>query len=244
MKYLILFFLALALPISLVQAAGPDSDGDKLEDWKEIKVYKTDPHNVDTDGDGFSDYAELKKGYSPLFPKLTLKQADFDKDGLSDSLEIRFKTDLTNPDSDEDGVKDGAEIKQATNPLSKKNEKLTKTIKINLAKQKLTYYLNGVSLGEFKISSGKPGMGTPRGEFKIINKSPKAWSPYGLWMPFWMGLGTGKFGLHELPVWPNGYREGEDHLGWPVSHGCIRLGVGSAKKLYDWAEVGVKVVIN
>ena len=51
---------------------------------------------------------------------------------------------------------------------------------------------------------------------------------YGLWMPFWLGLDRGRIGIHELPVWPSGYREGEDHLGKAVSHGCIRLGVGSA----------------
>jgi lipoprotein-anchoring transpeptidase ErfK/SrfK len=56
-------------------------------------------------------------------------------------------------------------------------------------------------------------------------------------------LGTGSFGLHELPIWPNGYREGQDHLGIPVSHGCIRLGVGPAQFLYNWAEVGTPVII-
>jgi lipoprotein-anchoring transpeptidase ErfK/SrfK len=63
-------------------------------------------------------------------------------------------------------------------------------------------------------------------------------------MPFWMAVAAdGKFGIHELPEWPGGYKEGANHLGIPVSHGCIRLGVGPAKQVYDWTEVGTPVVI-
>ena len=62
-------------------------------------------------------------------------------------------------------------------------------------------------------------------------------------MPYWLGMGTGRFGFHELPIWPSGYREGENHLGIAVSHGCIRLGIGPAEFLYNWVEVGTPVVI-
>jgi lipoprotein-anchoring transpeptidase ErfK/SrfK len=87
-------------------------------------------------------------------------------------------------------------------------------------------------------------MPTPKGNYKIENKHPKAWSPYGLWMPYWMAVvPSGKFGLHELPIWPSGYREGEDHLGQAVSHGCVRMGEGDAKFLYEWADIGTPVYI-
>ena len=63
-------------------------------------------------------------------------------------------------------------------------------------------------------------------------------------MPYWMAItATGKYGIHELPVWPNGYREGEDHLGRPVSHGCIRLGLDSAKFMYEWSNIGTPIFI-
>jgi lipoprotein-anchoring transpeptidase ErfK/SrfK len=51
-------------------------------------------------------------------------------------------------------------------------------------------------------------------------------------------------GIHELPEWKNGYKEGANHLGTPVSHGCVRLGVGPAAKVYGWAEVGTPIVIH
>ena len=64
-------------------------------------------------------------------------------------------------------------------------------------------------------------------------------------MPNWMALvASGKFGIHELPEWPSGYKEGASHLGSPVSHGCVRLGVGPSKRVYDFAEVGTPVIVH
>jgi len=159
-------------------------------------------------------------------------------------MEIKFKTDLTNSDTDGDGYKDGDEINKGYDPLNKTfGVKLAKKIEVNLKQQTLSYFLSNVKLGEFLVSSGKNNT-TPKGNFKISNKSIKAWSPYGLWMPYWLGIEGQKFGIHELPIWPNGYREGQDHLGKPVSHGCIRLGVGPAKIIYNWIEKGTKISIN
>lgn len=58
-----------------------------------------------------------------------------------------------------------------------------------------------------------------------------------------MSLKNGYFGIHELPVWPDGIKEGENHLGTPVSHGCVRLGVGPAEFLYNWTPIGTPVKI-
>ncbi len=168
---------------------------------------------------------------------------DIDNDYLSDDWELKFKTDPQNPDSDGDGFKDGEEVDWAYNPLSSSTAKLPQRIEINLKNQRLSYFISNLKWREFKVSTGKKSMPTPKGEFKITNKIAKAWSrTYGLWMPYWMGLGGG-IGIHELPIWPNGYREGENHLGTPVSHGCIRLGVKDASYLFDRAITGVSVKI-
>lgn len=42
-----------------------DTDDDGLFDREEVKVYKTDPLNPDTDGDKFLDGDEVKNGYNP-----------------------------------------------------------------------------------------------------------------------------------------------------------------------------------
>lgn len=121
-----------------------------------------------------------------------------------------------------------------------------KYIDINLENQIMTVFQDGVMLDAYLVSSGKKGMETPKGEYAIRNKAPRAWSAaYGLYMPYWMALvPDGKFGIHELPEWPGGYKEGANHLGVPVSHGCVRLGVGPAQRVYEWADLGTVVIVR
>lgn len=120
-----------------------------------------------------------------------------------------------------------------------------KYIDINLSAQILSIFEEGKLLDSYMVSTGKRGMETPKGTFAVANKTPRAWSKvYGLFMPNWMAiLPSGKVGIHELPEWPGGYKEGAAHLGIPVSHGCVRLGVGPAKRVYDWAEIGTPVIV-
>lgn len=168
---------------------------------------------------------------------------DSDGDGLTDEMELKFKTDINNPDSDGDGYKDLRELDWAYNPLSSSTVKLSQRLEIDLKKQRLYYFVDNVLWREFKVSTGQKSMPTPKGEFVISNKIKKAWSKtYGLWMPYWMGL-QGGIGIHELPIWPNGYREGESHLGTAVSHGCIRLGTKEAPYLFERLGTGIKVKI-
>ena len=141
-----------------------------------------------------------------------------------------------------DSLENNLEFLVIPNHIPIGQEDLEKYIEIDISEQKLTYYEKGFLQGSGIVSTGMPSMSTPLGEFPILNKIQKAWSPYGLWMPYWLGLG--RFGIHELPIWPSGYREGEDHLGKMVSHGCIRMGIGPAEKLYDWADIGTLVIIH
>lgn len=120
-----------------------------------------------------------------------------------------------------------------------------KYIDINLAKQHLSTFEDSQRLGTYRISTGKRGMATPTGNFKILSKRERAWSnKYKLYMPYWMQFTGAGHGIHELPEWPGGYKEGAAHLGIPVSHGCIRLGIGPAATVYAWADIGTPVVIH
>ncbi|HBB36872.1 MAG: ErfK/YbiS/YcfS/YnhG family protein [Candidatus Moranbacteria bacterium GW2011_GWC1_45_18] len=120
-----------------------------------------------------------------------------------------------------------------------------KYIDINLSKQHLSIFENSQRLGTFRISTGKRGMATPTGSFKIMAKRGRAWSnKYKLYMPFFMQFTGAGHGIHELPEWPGGYKEGAAHLGIPVSHGCVRLGVGPAETVYAFSDAGTPVVIH
>jgi len=121
----------------------------------------------------------------------------------------------------------------------------SKVIEINLSNQTISRLENGQKLDENQVSSGKKGMETPEGLFYVKNKIRIAYSrKYRLYMPYWIGFTSWGHGLHELPVFRNGKKEGADHLGRPVSHGCVRMGVGPAEMIYDWAEIGTPIVIH
>lgn len=45
-----------------------DTDHDGLDDYQEVRIYKTDPNNPDTDGDGMMDGPEVYAGRNPLVP--------------------------------------------------------------------------------------------------------------------------------------------------------------------------------
>jgi hypothetical protein len=172
--------------------------------------------------------------------------ADTDGDSLSDADETdTYRTDPLKADTDGDGYVDGLEVQNGYDPLKPNAAKFRKQIVIDLKKQKLAYYLGPKELGSFAISTGKAATPTPKGTFTVQNKRPRAWSASAkLWMPWWLGFIGTAYGIHELPEWPNGFKEGANHLGTPVSHGCVRLGVGPAKTLYDWTDVGTQVMVQ
>jgi hypothetical protein len=120
-----------------------------------------------------------------------------------------------------------------------------KYIDIDLSDQNLYIFENGQELGAYKVSTGIRGMDTPVGEFKVMGKSRRPWSAkYGLYMPWFIQFTNQGHGIHELPEWPGGYKEGANHLGIAVSHGCVRLGIGPAQKVYEFVEVGTPIVIH
>lgn len=124
-----------------------------------------------------------------------------------------------------------------------------KYIDVDLGSQYMTLFEDGKSRGSFEVSSGRYDLPTPIGTFNVINKVPLAYSQiYDLYMPFWMAFTYVGHGFHELPFWKYRggieYKERESHLGTKVSHGCVRLGVGSAEIAYNFADVGTPIVIH
>lgn len=228
-----------------VRAEIIDSDSDGLADNEETNIYLTNPNNPDTDGDGFNDKLELINGFSPLYKNKKLIEVDTDNDGLSDDLELAFGIKINNPDTDGDGFLDGEEIKNGYDPKDPNPKKLEKKIEVDLSDQQLSYFLGKTKLGTFIVSTGAPVSPTPLGEFAIQNKNSEAKSKVGnLLMPYWMAFHKNLYAIHDLPVWGNGIKETTEHLGKPVSHGCIRLDTENAKLLYDWTLIGTKVIIK
>jgi len=148
---------------------------------------------------------------------------------------IFWKITVKNPNEDE-----------STLPIF--NQIGIKKIVITLSSQNLKCYEGADIVCDFPISSGLPSLPTPTGNFKIENKRTVAYSaPYDLYMNWWMAFTPNEaYGIHELPYWKYSWgtvTEGANHLGTQVSHGCVRLGIGPAKQVYDWAPLGTPVEI-
>ncbi|MBM3256039.1 MAG: hypothetical protein FJZ04_01030 [Candidatus Moranbacteria bacterium] len=168
--------------------------------------------------------------------KVIIKSGWSAQDGtfLEEDVVVKFKT------FDSGGIVNRTNA-ATENPYFKEG----RYVDINLSKQILSIFSDGTNVGNYRISSGKRGMATPTGTFSILSKRKRAWSKkYGLFMPYWMQFTRAGHGIHELPEWPGGYKEGANHLGIPVSHGCVRLGIGAAETVYGFVEVGTPIYIH
>jgi hypothetical protein len=89
--------------------------------------------------------------------------------------------------------------------------------------QLLYVYRNGVRIGRSTVSTGRIGHRTPVGVFTILQKQVDHYSTiyHGASMPFMERLTWGGIALH-----------GGNLPGFADSHGCIRLPLEFAKKLY------------
>jgi hypothetical protein len=105
---------------------------------------------------------------------------------------------------------------------------------VDLGRQRATVYRNGVRIGVSTISSGKDGYETPTGVFTILEKDKdhRSRTYDDAPMPYQQRLTWKGVALHagNLP-------------GFPASHGCVRLPLEFAKKLFEATPMGGTVVI-
>ena len=116
-----------------------------------------------------------------------------------------------------------------------------KVIVANLETMSLYLYKDGEKIQEFEIlSKGRPGTPweTPPGMFEIRYKTENHFSSIGeVWLPYSMQF----FGNYFIHGWPH------HSDGTPVprgySGGCIRLADEDARAIYQFAELGTKVLV-
>ena len=223
---------------------GPcDTDGDGLTNGQEIEIYYTDPLNPDTDGDGYNDGLEIEHHYSPLHgDNAKLIEVDSDNDELNDYWEINLGTDPLNPDTDGDSYTDGVEFSTSHDPLAVDSAIKERLIKVNIAQQYLEYYFGDTLMDSFPISGGVASMPTPKGEFTILDKVPvKHYGGAGFDYP------NTKWNMHFTTRQYRYYIHGaywHDNFGQPMSHGCVNVAYENMESLYDWSQVGTKVIIE
>jgi lipoprotein-anchoring transpeptidase ErfK/SrfK len=127
--------------------------------------------------------------------------------------------------------------RKAIEPLGKEADKphgpLVIAIAINKQSMKI-YDANGF-FAETPISTGMRGHPTPMGVFSVIQKEKLHHSNIysGAPMPYMQRITWSGIAIHAgvLP-------------GHPASHGCIRMPMAFAVKMYGWTRMGARVVIT
>ncbi len=233
------------------------------------KVYETPLILKVKDGVGFVDYEiekerivrslnvdSLKLGrveivnrgllLESILPKLTKQQKDYfdiDLAYLNLEKEIKLRFDEGRTSETVLGIDDGPNTK---------GDLANKYLEIDISQQKMYFFIKGELYKEYNVSTGNY-YPTPTGQYKILNKAPKAYSDiFGVWMPFWMAFNYAEdigayLGIHELPyvLGSDGektYRFGY-YIGRKMTGGCVAMEPKDSKEIYNLSEVGMLINI-
>src|SRR3954470_23417390 len=108
-------------------------------------------------------------------------------------------------------------------------------IVVSIDRQKVTVYDSKGVFAESPVSTGMKGHSTPMGVFSVIQKHKFHHSNIysGAPMPYMQRITWSGVAMHAgvLP-------------GYPASHGCIRMPMSFAMKLWGWTRMGARVVVT
>ena len=108
-------------------------------------------------------------------------------------------------------------------------------IAVSIEKQKVRIYDANGFFAESPVSTGMAGHSTPMGVFSIIQKHKFHHSNIysGAPMPYMQRITWSGVAMHAgvLP-------------GYPASHGCIRMPMAFAMKMWNWTKMGARVVVT
>lgn len=108
-------------------------------------------------------------------------------------------------------------------------------VSISIAQQKMRIYDANGFFAETPVSTGMSGHPTPMGVFSVIQKHKFHHSNIysGAPMPYMQRITWSGVAMHAgvLP-------------GHPASHGCIRMPMAFAMKMWNWTKMGARVVIT
>lgn len=105
---------------------------------------------------------------------------------------------------------------------------------VSLHTQRITVYDADGWILRAPVSSGKKGRETPAGIFSVIQKEADHYSNLydDAYMPHMQRLTWSGIALHGGPL-----------PGYPASHGCVRMPFDFAARLFDAAQLGLRVIV-
>jgi hypothetical protein len=106
---------------------------------------------------------------------------------------------------------------------------------VSIKSQQVTFYDADGWILRAPVSTGTKGRETPAGVFAVIEKDKDHHSSLydDAWMPNMLRITWNGIALHGGPL-----------PGYPASHGCVRMPYDFAEKVFDQAEIGLRVIIS
>ena len=108
-------------------------------------------------------------------------------------------------------------------------------IAVSIEQQKVRVYDANGLFAESPVSTGMKGHSTPMGVFSVIQKHKMHHSNIysGAPMPYMQRITWSGVAMHAgvLP-------------GYPASHGCIRMPMAFAVKMWNWTRMGARVIVT
>jgi lipoprotein-anchoring transpeptidase ErfK/SrfK len=130
-----------------------------------------------------------------------------------------------------------------------------KVIDFNLSTQSAVFYDDGCLAGSSLITSGRAGLRTPTGTYRIYRKvSPitliSPWPKSSPWYyspekaDYAMEFRGGGFFIHDAPWEPTSVFGPGSENSVDASHGCVHIPMPTMQWLYAWTPIGATVIIH
>ena len=167
-------------------------------------------------------------------------------EGVRRMDESEFKIDIYTGETNESASELRKKLFYAYNSTYVDDIKINgeRSVEVDLSEQKLFLKLDDHVIREFTVSTGAAATPTPTGSFPIIlkNEVRVGHAPPHYIMPRFQMFTYQGAGLHALPSLGNDggvfWTEALEHIGQPMSHGCVRMLPEDADFAFEFTEVG------
>ena len=118
---------------------------------------------------------------------------------------------------------------------------------VNIAYQRANVFIgsagNWTLVKSFLVGTGSPGRDTPTGTFSILGRDPYGWTSDTYTVKPVVYFYSYAYAFHSRLYYPGTTEIEDDSIGFPVSHGCVRMYDEDVAWIYDNVPTGTTVVV-
>lgn len=204
-----------------------------------------------------NDYIDPEQDFTVMFQSIAPEGDNIYKEWFQPVVEnvawisVPFGVEIIVGKPSEGMIDNMSYVKDAISIAASSLEGKERIVDIDLSEQKMRAVFGDIAVWTMPISSGQPvKYPTPTGSFKISSKQElRIGGEYPHYrMPYFMMWRKDGYGIHSLPYLANDggtfWTEAREHIGKPVSHGCVRVLPEDASVIYAFSSIGTQVIVH